>query len=351
MSRFIFHLVSKRISLRLAALLNPHPFRVALACAGSIVVLAASLSSAQSNPPRAGNHPPAGTTHSPSLFVTESRATLKGLHETMARLAAQVLADVGSDVPAEGGEASQSLVVESAKAGHQQAVLNREAAQIALKEYQENIFKRDKESYETEIKLAQAELESAKRTIPQASERLARFNQVRTGSAGDLSRRWRFESGEIVAQLQAKKAQFTLEQAQSKLTLLMGLEKWKHEKGLMADVEKARSDELAKQVSWGLEQSKLVKIKQIQEPANGRFLLTDQRRLTLALLDRAIPIEERLSVLLDQIKEDRDPGDAIRTDITDLTRRLQGIVAEAQHGETAAALSRLKSRLGRSSSR
>ncbi len=127
-------------------ILNPHPFRVALGCAGSIVVLAASLSSAQSAPPPAGEHPPVGTTHSPSRFVAESRATLKGLHETMARLAAQVLADLGSDVPAEGGMASQSLMVESAKAGHQEAVLNREAAQIALKEYQENIFKRDKDS-------------------------------------------------------------------------------------------------------------------------------------------------------------------------------------------------------------
>ena len=62
----------------------------------------------------------------------------------------------------------------------------------------------------------------------------------------------------------------------------------------------------------------------------------------LSLLDRAIPIEEQLSARLDQIKEDSHPGDSLRKEITDLTRQLQRIVDQAQGGEAAAALARLK---------
>ena len=110
---------------------------------------------------------------------------MKRLHEKMAGLAAQVLAALDTGGSRMGDVASQSLMVESAKAGYQRAVLTREAAEIALKEYQEGIFKQEKKSCETEIKLAQVELESAKRAIPQARERSAKFKQVKTGSAGE----------------------------------------------------------------------------------------------------------------------------------------------------------------------
>jgi hypothetical protein len=247
--------------------------------------------------------------------------------------------------------AIQGLMVESAKAGYDHALLVREAAEIALNEYREALSKQEKKSGETEIKLAQVELESAERAIPQARERYAKIKQVRTGSAGDLARGWQIESGEAIAQLLVRKARFALEQAQSKLSPLSDLRMGIREKHLMSSFEKARSDELARRASWGREQSKLLKLKTMQDPARSRFLFTDQRKRNLALLDRAIPIEEQLSARLDQIKPDSQPGDSLRKEITDLTRQLQVIVDTAQGAATAAALGRLKARLDRASAR
>ena len=109
--------------------------------------------------------------------------------------------------------------------------------------------------------------------------------------------------------------------------------------------KKARSDELARQASWEVEQSKLAKLKRMQDPAQSRRLLTDERKQTLALLDRAIPIEEELSARLDQIKDDGQSGDSLGKEITDLTHQLQAIVHQAQGERAAAALKRLKSGL------
>ena len=102
----------------------------------------------------------------------------------------------------------------------------------------------------------------------------------------------------------------------------------------MVNVEKARSDELARKATWGLEQSKLDEVKKMQDPATSRCRLSDQRKQTLALLDRAIPIEEQLSARLDQIKEDSQPGDSLRKEITDLTRRLRELSTRPRAGKT-----------------
>lgn len=346
-----------RASQHLAECVMPNRFRIALISGGLIVVLAVGLLNTQPAPLRAGDGPTvgpipqAGAAPPPSTFVAECRGTLKRLQEKMAGLGAQVLAGLDTGVPKEGDVASQSLMVESAKARYQHAQLAREAAGIALKEYREGTFKQSKSSCEAELKLAQVELESAERAIPQARERYAKFKQVKTGSAADLALRWRFESGELVAQLQKKKAGFVLEQAQSKSKVLLEYEKRKNEQELGSAVATAQSNELAGQATWELEQSKLIRLRRMQDPAMRRGQLTDQRKRILSLLDRAIPIEEQLSARLDQIKEDGQPGDSLRQEITDLTRQLEGIVDQAQRTEAAAALGRLKSRLRRAAGR
>ena len=165
-----------------------------------------------------GPMPQAGAAQPPSRFVAESRETLKRLQEKMAGLAARALAGLDQEIPADGDVASQSLMVESAKAGYQHAVLAREAAEIALKEISGGSSRQEKKSCETQIKLAQVELESARASHP-ASQGTLRQDSSRSKPAQprDLARDWQFEAGEIVAQLQEKKAQFALEQARSKL--------------------------------------------------------------------------------------------------------------------------------------
>jgi hypothetical protein len=308
----------------------------------TVVVLAVGLAIAQAKPERAGDEPSAVA--QPKRFVAESRATLKVLQEELAGLGVQVLEGLDMGEPAPGDVASQSLAVESAKAEQQKAILVRQAAEIALKEYQDGSFKQEKKTCETEVELAQAELESAKGAVQPARERYAKIKQASTGSVGDLVAEWQFENAEISAQFQEKKAKFTLETAQSKLKVLLEYENPKRVKELMSNVEKARSSELAKRATWQLEQAKLQKM---QNPAKSQGRLTAERKRILALLDRAIPIEEKLSDRLDQIKPDIQPGDANRQEINDLTRQLKEIVDAALAEDAAAALAGLKARLDR----
>ena len=58
----------------------------------------------------------------------------------------------------------------------------------------------------------------------------------------------------ISEELNFQKAKFSLEQAESKLNVLLNFTKGKTIKELESDVEKAKSDELAKEQTWQLEE-------------------------------------------------------------------------------------------------
>ena len=75
----------------------------------------------------------------------------------------------------------------------------------------------------------------------------------------------------VSEELNFKKAQFTLEQAQSKKKVLVKYTKEKTIKELESEVKKAHSDELAKQATWELEKGKETKLeKQIANCTLGR---------------------------------------------------------------------------------
>ena len=96
-----------------------------------------------------------------------------------------------------------------------------------------------------------------------------------SGSAADLAAEWRLEAGVATAQLQQKKAMYSLEQARSKLKLLIEYEHPIQMQQLHAAVERARSDELARQATWQIEQSKL---KRMQDAPSAPRQLSDERR-------------------------------------------------------------------------
>jgi hypothetical protein len=100
------------------------------------------------------------------------------------------------------------------------AKLTRELAGIAVEEYEEVNYPRDLATVGAEIKLAESDLARSE------------------------------------VKLNRKKAQFSLEQAQSKRDVLIKYTKGKTIKELESAVEKARLDELAKEAAWDLEKAK-----------------------------------------------------------------------------------------------
>jgi HlyD family secretion protein len=156
---------------------------------------------------------------------------------------------------------NQKITTKSAEANYENAKLTREVAEIAVVEYVEGIFKQDEQTVDGEIKLAEADLS-------RSEDRLAWAERMY--SKGYVSK-----AALTSEQQTLKKARFALEQAQSKRKVLLEYTKSKTIKELKSEVEKTRSDELAKKATWELEVGKEKKLErqiaacEIKAPADG----------------------------------------------------------------------------------
>jgi RND family efflux transporter MFP subunit len=126
---------------------------------------------------------------------------------------------------------NQRIATQRAEADLEQARTTREVAELALKEYLEGTFPLEQQELEGAIKVAEMELLTAQDEL----------------EAGPRSRR---------AELNVMKAELSLRQAQSKLRLLSQFTRVRMGRTLETQIEKARSDELAKEATYELEKSK-----------------------------------------------------------------------------------------------
>jgi multidrug efflux pump subunit AcrA (membrane-fusion protein) len=146
---------------------------------------------------------------------------------------------------------NQKIATQGAEASYQNAKLTREVAEIAVKEYEEGIYLQDKSTILGEIKLAESDLSRAADRVDWANRMFVK---------GYVSK-----AQKVSEELNYQKAKFALEQAQSKLNVLENFTKGKTIKELRSEVEKSRSDELAKQQTFQLERDKEAKLeKQIK---------------------------------------------------------------------------------------
>jgi hypothetical protein len=348
--------LSRRSSLR--------QLRLAMTLALSIIVLTIGVLREQPGRLNAGEQPLAGTQVQPgtpdtsSNFVAESHMALKKVHMDLVKLHGDImgLSDSGVNyadirVSSEGEIAAQANLVESANAKFRYAQFMREAGEIAVREYQDGIVKEEKVCALAELKLAQEDLARAQLQIEQSRERLAKITRASDGSTTALVNVWRYEYGDVVAQLQAKRAGLAIEQARSKLRVNEEYDKAVRVKQLQSDVEKLRSDELATRATRELEASKLLKFQRSRDFDKTGVLLTDPQKRLMALLDRAIPIEAKWTEQLDRIEKNGQSGEAIRREIMDLTSQLQAIIEKAQIDLASAALARLKATIQRKAKR
>lgn len=140
---------------------------------------------------------------------------------------------------------NQRISTEGAKAAYEQAKLTREVAEIAVKEYEDGIYGQEKATINGEIKLAESDL-------ARAADRVEWANRMFDKGYVSLAQK-------KTEELNLQKAQFALEQANSKLKVLDQFTKAKTIKELRSDVEKALSDEKAKEQTYDLEKQKEAK--------------------------------------------------------------------------------------------
>ena len=119
-----------------------------------------------------------------------------------------------------------------------------------MTEYVEGIFVMDRATLEGELKLAESGPERARDAIEITKGRLAMIKKASTGSIGDLSNEFAFADLVANAIRRVPTAELAVKKAEAKLKNLLDYTKPKRIKELEVEVEKARSDELAKKAEW-----------------------------------------------------------------------------------------------------
>jgi HlyD family secretion protein len=141
---------------------------------------------------------------------------------------------------------NQQITTKQAEASYAQAKLTREVAEVAVKEYEEGTYKQQFETVMGDIALAEAELS-------RADDRLKWTTQM-------VEKKYVSSAQQVSDELALKKAKFTLEQHNTSKKVLELYTREKTTKELKAEVEKARSDELAKKATFELEEDKEKKL-------------------------------------------------------------------------------------------
>ncbi len=151
-------------------------------------------------------------------------------------------AEPAPDASAQLALKAQRFTTRKAKLAFEIAKLMREFAEITAEEYQEVTYPRYLTAAEGEEKLAQSELERARDEVNRA--RLAAEKTTRVTAS------------QVSAELKLKKAEFDNEQAAEKKRVLEQYSNPKAIKDHRSEVEKAASDELAKEAILKLEVAK-----------------------------------------------------------------------------------------------
>jgi len=137
---------------------------------------------------------------------------------------------------------AQQIASRKAEAEYNNAKLTREIAEIAQREYEEGIFFQDLATIDGEIKLAKSDLSRSEDRLDWARRMFVKgYIPLVTKNSEELTLR---------------RAKFALEQAQIKRKVLVDFTKSKTLKELKSEIEKARSNELAKKAAWEREKAK-----------------------------------------------------------------------------------------------
>jgi hypothetical protein len=266
---------------------------------------------------------------------------LKEEDDRLIVMAKQLLAE--SDAPGnlEDQIVNKQITVKSAEANYLNAKLTREVAEIAVKEYKEGVYVQDLQTAESDIRIARSALERSRDLIEVAKERQARIKEVADeNTAYGRMINYDYEDRIVSAALELERRKYALEIAESKKKVLLEYTREKTVRELESGVKGAHSDELAKLATWELEKSKLEEMQRAVKtpwPASGigkRFL---------ALLDRAMPIEEQAHAKLDELAKATDSGEPLQKEIRELTNELGAIVEETEAARAASEFVRLKS--------
>jgi hypothetical protein len=280
-------------------------------------------------------------------FVAGIRRMLTKEQDRMIKLAEQVLHFNDASKQAEDQISSQKILVEAARARSENAKIARQVAEMKVAEFVDGQSKQDLALAESEIKVAQEQINLLPERTKQARQRLGEIKLASRGSPVDLSIEYDAEIKVESAAFAERRAKLVLEQAESKKKFLVEYTKPKTITDLRSAVAKARADELATTAALDLENAK---VKRLERDAKEKGLPPDMKHV-LVLLDQAISIQERIRGMIDQVTRDGNFTEARQKEMQDTMSQLGAIVDEADGTRAGLQFDRLKPRIHRAVSR
>ncbi len=160
---------------------------------------------------------------------------------------------------------NQQITTRSAKANFQNAKLEREEAEIAAHWFRNELYPRELREVVGEVKLAESELALAEEELKVVKSNGGNNTQL-------VSKR---------AEVAIARSNLALEKAKNRYHILTHYTKDHRNKELVTEMEKTRSNELAKQAAWELEKSKEAKLERqlaactITAPIDGTVVYAD----------------------------------------------------------------------------
>ncbi|HEX3450643.1 MAG TPA: efflux RND transporter periplasmic adaptor subunit, partial [Isosphaeraceae bacterium] len=160
---------------------------------------------------------------------------------------------------------NQRMTTASANAANENSKRMREIAELAVVEYADGILKQDLNTLKSEISAARSAIQKTESRLERTRRVREQLNglQPRNGAAKsrdeimvDLDLEDRLEE----AEQRLLRDRMAFELATTKLELLQKYSQSKTIKSLQVEVERNRSDELAKRAKWKLEKSKEAKL-------------------------------------------------------------------------------------------
>ncbi len=261
----------------------------------------------------------------------------------MIDLANQLIETRGGPDDLEAQLSVQPMKIESAKASLKSAELTRQAAAIAVTEFEKGALIQEDASTDQELKLARRDIERLKRRIPQSNNPRLQIERAAKGANVNVAPL-------VIAELEEKIAGFVAESADAKRKVFLEYTKPHQLKALQSEVEKTRSDELAKRATWEIEQSKLKRLQQLIQArelaAGARKAPNPHERQAVVALDRAISIEALLRAKLEEVARNGKPAQRLGQEALDLTTRLRALVDQADFERSESQFDAFKLRFG-----
>lgn len=253
-------------------------------------------------------------------FAAEIKRALKSYDVRLVTLARAVLDDPSGSGGFE--EQFERLRIDAMKAesDYQYASQKREIAEIEFTQFTEATLPRELVAADMELEVARADLTRAQELTQQATGKLEK----------------------LTSQLELHKARIGLELAETHKKVLVEYTKSSRTRELASQLARARSEEHGKKAEWELLKRRMEKLRETGAtvPRPG-----DVEQRILALIVRAIPIEERVRAGQARASGRAKISESDQKELRDLTNELGAVVDDAEAVKAEDDFGRLKLRV------